>query len=78
MGLAVTRARWSLAAGEPLKASEVLQKAFDSASGEDDSEHISAHLLWAQILTDLGREVEAQHERDKANRLQVLAEQGRN
>ena len=78
MGLAVTRARWSLAAGEPLRASEVLQEAFGSASGDDDSEHISAHLLWAQILTELGREVEAQHERDKAIRLQVLAEQGRN
>ena len=77
MGLAVTRARWSLATGEPLKASEVLQRAFNSATGSDDSEHISAHLLWAEIFTELGREAEAQDQRDEADRIRALADQGR-
>lgn len=78
VGLAVTRARWNVAAGELQKASDLLQEAMGSASYSEDSEHVSVHLLWAQILTDLGRVDEAKREQDKAARLQALAEQGRN
>lgn len=78
VGMAATRARWKLAAGELLEASEILQEALGSSSYSEDSEHISVHLLWAQILTELGRDAEAQRERDNAVRLQALAEEGRN
>ncbi|MGL3807549.1 hypothetical protein ACSYDW_15800 [Paeniglutamicibacter sp. R2-26] len=77
MGLAVTRARWNLATGEPLKASGILQRAFDAATGSDESEHIAAHLLWSEIFTKLGREAEAQGQRDEADRIRALADQGR-
>ncbi|GAA1496723.1 hypothetical protein [Paeniglutamicibacter kerguelensis] len=78
VGLATTRARWNMVVGELQKASDILQEALGSASYSDDSEHVSVHLLWAQILTELGRDDEAQRERDKVIRLQTLAEQGRN
>ncbi len=78
VGLAVTRARWNMAVGELQNASDILQEALASTSYNDDTEHVSVHLLWAQILTELGRVEDAQRERERAVQIQELAEQGRN
>ncbi|GAA4381377.1 hypothetical protein [Paeniglutamicibacter cryotolerans] len=78
IGLAATRARWNMATGNLLEASETLRKVLDVRTGSEDSEHVSVHLLWAEILTGLERHEQARHQRSEAERIQGLAALGRN
>ncbi|WP_411730554.1 hypothetical protein [Paeniglutamicibacter sp.] len=70
LGLSVTRARWNVATGELARASEILELATRSTDEGQVLEDASAHVLWAQILADLGRHSEAERERGNAGRIQ--------
>lgn len=69
-GLAVTRARWNRSRGRLREASEIMEKAIREAGETQALENASAHILWAQILTDLGRPADAAFQRSKANQIQ--------
>lgn len=72
-GLAVTRARWHLAKGEPSLASDILEETLATAGHREALEDPAVHQFWADILSTLGRHDDAARERAEAARIQANA-----
>lgn len=78
VGLAVTRARWTMATGNLLEASGILRAALKNMTLREDSKHVVVHQLWAEILTKLGHHEQARQQAEEAQRIQALPTRGSN
>lgn len=64
--LAVTRAKWNRSTGKLVEASAIMGTALGVTGTSSTLESAAAHMLWAEILDDLGSPGEAEDQRRRA------------